>query len=393
MKKIKGAGHLKIWSLSADSNEYERYERLLEASNKYHLSTEMMNSALQLKGKENLQREKSITIIHDPSDIRKPYSLEMENIDKVQSLNGEWINGYSSFNSVAIDSASKIHLLGCTPYSKKENKDYQELQNEQIISTSKALKEVNKDCILIHCLDRGFDDQECFKLIDKDLEDKFVVRIKLNRNSSIEQWDEAKGKQTKLKLKNAPFSNSFTRTIQKFSWGKKVYFDLTATYFYDRFFVGDDNYWVVKVELKDKKGQLVFKEPMLLVSNILVFSEEVALFVFTTYLKRSKIEGVFKFLKTHLGWETFQVRDFMAIQHLIVLCFFIGGYFYEIEDELINNEWMCQICKLGGGKGKISKSFFLNGLKKMAHYWEIKLFMQENNLTEKQLKELFNQLE
>ena len=38
MEKIQSEGHLKIWTLSADSNEYERYERLLEASNKHHLS-------------------------------------------------------------------------------------------------------------------------------------------------------------------------------------------------------------------------------------------------------------------------------------------------------------------------------------------------------------------
>ena len=128
---------------------------------------------------------------------------------------------------------------------------------------------------------------------------------------------------------------------------------------------------------------------MLLVTNFKVKSDPMAWFIFSTYLKRSKIEGVFKFLKTELGWETFQVRDFLAIQHLIVLCYFIGGYFYEIEDQLINNEWMKQICKLGNGKGKVTKVFFLRGLKKVAHYLEMKQFMEDNNLTEEQLIELF----
>ena len=117
-----------------------------------------------------------------------------------------------------------------------------------------------------------------------------------------------------------------------------------------------------------------------------------AWFIFSTYLKRSKIEGVFKFLKTELGWESFQVRDFLDIQHLIVLCYFIGGYFYEIEDQLIDNEWMRQICKLG--KGKVTKVFFLRGIKKIAHYLEIKQWMEDNYLSEEKLIELFkNQLE
>jgi hypothetical protein len=125
---------------------------------------------------------------------------------------------------------------------------------------------------------------------------------------------------------------------------------------------------------------------MMLITNLALESEENAVFVFRTYLSRSKIEGVFKFLKDSLGWETFQVRDFQAIQHLIVLCFFIGGYFYEIGDELANNEWMQQVCLMGGGKGKVSRFFFLEGIKKIAHYLEIQIFMKENNLTEEQLK-------
>jgi hypothetical protein len=129
---------------------------------------------------------------------------------------------------------------------------------------------------------------------------------------------------------------------------------------------------------------------MLLVSNFEVNSEDMAWFTFTTYLKRSKIEGVFKFLKEEMGWESFQVRDFQAIQHLIVLCFFIGGYFYEIEDSLTQNEWMKQICLLGGGKGKVTKIFFLRGLVKIAHFKEIKAFLDEYDISIEQLEDLIN---
>lgn len=386
MKKIKEQGHCRIWSLSSDSNEYERYERLLEGSGKHHLDVEQMNIALIDKGKGQLQGMKSVVVIHDPSDIRKPYSEKMEGLGKVQSLEGSWVNGYHSFNSVAIGQDKRIHLLGCKPYS-KEDEQWQQHRDDQIRQISRGLKEMDGDVVLIHVLDREFDDQDCFGLIGGELEEHFVVRLKLNRNAGgLEKWDEQRGKQVSVKLKEAPFKNRFEREIQKFSWGKQLHQNVRAAFEYDHFPIGGSTYGLVRVVLRTASGRRVFKEPMLLITNLPLQSEENAVFVFRTYLSRSKIEGVFKFLKDSLGWETFQVRDFQAIQHLIVLCFFIGGYFYEIGDELANNEWMQQVCLMGGGKGKVSRFFFLEGIKKIAHYLEIKIFMKENNLTEEQLK-------
>ncbi len=40
----------------------------------------------------------------------------MEELTKVRSLEGEWINGYRSFDSIAIDEQQKqlhLHLLAC----------------------------------------------------------------------------------------------------------------------------------------------------------------------------------------------------------------------------------------------------------------------------------------
>jgi len=388
---MKDAGHCRIWSLSSDSNEYERYERLLEGANKHHLRVEDVNKVLLERGEANLHGSKTVLIIHDPSDLRKPYSEQLEGLEKVKSLEGKWINGYHSFNSVGIGWDKRVHLLGCLPYSKQLDADWKTKRTEQMRQISRAFQQADAEQVRIHVLDREFDDQDCFKLIDKELEDRFVVRLKMNRNASLQKWDDKKQKQVSLKLKEAPFAHHFEQVFAKFSWGKRVYHQVRAYFEYDHYHVGDDMYGLVRVTLRTNSGRLIFKHPMLLATNYKLTCEEIALFVFRTYLSRAKIEGVFKFLKTYLGWETFQVRNFLAIQHLIVLCFFIGGYFYEIQDELTDNEWMKQICLLGGGKGKVSKVFFLQGLQKLANYMEIKQFMQENNLTEDQLQALFNQ--
>jgi len=258
MKKIKEQGHCRIWSLSSHSNEYERYERLLGGAGKHHLDIEQMNKVLLDKGKDHLLGMKSVVVIHDPSDIRKPYSEKMEGLSKVQSLEGNWVNGYHSFNSVAIGQDKRIHLLGCKPYSKKEDEDWQRCGKDQIRQISRGLKEMDEDVVLIHVLDREFDDQDYFKLIDQELEEHFVVRLKLNRNAGgLKKWDEQQSKQGSVKLKEVPFKNRFDREIQKFSWGKQMHRHVRATFEYDHFPIAASTYGLVRVVLRTASGRRV----------------------------------------------------------------------------------------------------------------------------------------
>ena len=114
--------------------------------------------------------------------------------------------------------------------------------------------------------------------------------------------------------------------------------------------------------------------------------------IYLTYLKRFKIEGVFKFLKDVLGWEELQVRDFESIKNIIALCFFIGGYFYEIESELVKNVTIQHICDLGGGKGKYTRYFFLQGLSKILTYKAVEQFIEEQDISYEQFEQMKNVL-
>ena len=114
--------------------------------------------------------------------------------------------------------------------------------------------------------------------------------------------------------------------------------------------------------------------------------------IYLTYLKRFKIEGVFKFLKDVLGWEELQVRDFESIKNIIALCFFIGGYFYEIESELVKNVTIQHICDLGGGKGKYTRYFFLKGLSKILTYKAVEQFIEEQDISYEQFEQMKNVL-
>ena len=64
----------------------------------------------------------------------------------------------------------------------------------------------------------------------------------------------------------------------------------------------------IRVQLLNREGKALFKVPMLLITNKEVNTPDQASIVYSVYLKRSKIEGVFKFLKNVLGWEESQIR-------------------------------------------------------------------------------------
>ena len=89
-----------------------------------------------------------------------------------------------------------------------------------------------------------------------------------------------------------------------------------------------------------------------------------------------------------MGWEDFRVRDFIAIKNIILLGFFVGAYFCEREPELIDNPLVILICKLARSKGKVTKHFFMLGLKKLAQYQMTVQFFEENQLSKDDIEQL-----
>lgn len=143
---------------------------------------------------------------------------------------------------------------------------------------------------------------------------------------------------------------------------KRIFFNVKGFLNLEILKIKGNEYTVLKITLTDKDGKLIFKEPMMLITSLSVQSLEEAYFVYRGYMKRSKIEAVFKFLKDVLGWEDFRVRDYESIRTLITLCYFVGGYFYETEKELAQSDTVKLICKTARSKGKVTKFFIMKGL-------------------------------
>lgn len=145
----------------------------------------------------------------------------------------------------------------------------------------------------------------------------------------------------------------------------------------------------MRITLFDRNGKPIFKNPMLLITNISVENAQQAQTVYRAYLLRAKIEAVFKFLKNTLGWEEFQLRDYKSIKNIITLGFFIGGYFYEIEHSLADNPTVQLIAQLGGSKGKVTRHYFLQGLKEILNFQSVQHFINQQQLNEDTLSEIF----
>jgi hypothetical protein len=419
---------IRLFTIADDKKEYNRYKSLLDGSLKSVLDNNKISQALRDNSAEIMSKHKQITLIHDPCDIRKEYSQQLENLGKVLDLNKNVINGYYTFNTVAVDN-NRLHLVDTKVYSNREDKfvsqeeiklyhkgslkdsgytkqgaeiiselietdnyiNLSTVTKEQLKKTSLAFKEEQAKVEITHILDSGFDNENLFNYIDKELKDKFVIRLKLSRNSNEIYLDE-NSKEKHVKIKTVKLANKKRFPVTKVKIKNKIYKNASCLIEYDKIIFDKQKYIVVRVMLNDTKGEKIFKEPMLLLTNRHLKTATQAHGIYFAYLQGSKIEGVFKFLKDVLGWEDFQVRDFESIKNIIALCFFIGGYFYEIESELIENITIQYICELGGGKGKCTPYYFLQGLAKLLTYNAIEQFVEEKEISDQQFEQMRNVL-
>ena len=114
-----------LWTLAKDTNEYERMHNLFSGKLKSVLNDEKISSALREKTAMALGSEELIFALHDPCDIRKPYSKKLDNIGRVRDLQGNMINGYSTFGTVCLSSDGQgLHFSDISIFSNGDKEHY-----------------------------------------------------------------------------------------------------------------------------------------------------------------------------------------------------------------------------------------------------------------------------
>lgn len=416
---------IRLWSISEDKAEFERSKRLLDGSLKSVLDDQKISAAIREHSVAALGDEARLIVLHDPCDIRKEHAQVLEKLGKVRDLAGNLINGYSTFNTVAVDVAGKkLYPADIAVYSNRDEHyvtvaelkalakgklqqvdpqraeqieqfiqadshlNLPRLSRAQIKQVSQAFKQKNPGLILCHVLDRQFDGLDYFEFIDQELKDEFVIRAKISRNSNESEVDEATDETVAVKLKDVEFAHAQTWGLKKLRVKKKVYQDAQCLTEWGTLTLNEHVYTVVRITLTNRQGKSIYKHPLLLITNIAVHTAEQARGIYGIYLMRAKIEAVFKFLKDVLGWEEFQVQDYESIKNIIALAYFVGGYFYEIGSDLTHNPTIELIAQLGGGKGQVTRYYFLQGLKKLLAHASVARFVKEHAISEETFEQM-----
>jgi hypothetical protein len=420
---------MRLWTISEDKPEFDRYKTLVDGTLKHSLTAAMLNEALPKAAAGLIGKGSHIVAIHDGSDIRKEHSRRLESLGKVRSLSGSIINGYQTMNTILVDTESKaLRLLQSTPYSnrsaeycsvkdeKKKKKSRAQAEGtapetsacpqvseateqeetatearilrEHLRCASQTVRSAQADARTTHILDRKHDENALFRFIADELQDTFVIRLKASRNSIETTCDET-GKDRAVKLLAMTYPKQAIKHLTKIRLGSKVLQDVRLILDYGTVVVGGHSYGIVRAEYQDRDRKPLFDKPMLLITNLRLDTDTDALFIFRLYNLRGLIEEVFHFLKTTLGWEDIQVRDWQSQQALITLCFFIGGYFYEIESALTSNQNIAHICELGGGKNVVSRTYFLRGLADLMKAQSVQDYFRRNNISQEEQDAMF----
>ena len=228
-------------------------------------------------------------------------------------------------------------------------------------------------------IDRGADDA-MFNFIHQEIKDQFVIRLKASRVAEVVNENVVREK-----LVAKVFANKYIRFYAKIQIKNKVYQNASCLVEWGEELNG---FAVVRIQLVNSEGAPIFRLPMLLLTNKNVTSAEQTVGIYHIYLKRPKIEGVFKFLKEVPGWEDSQIQDFAAMKTLLTFCYFVAGYFYEIESALVENEVIQFIAELGGDKGKVTRTYVLRGFAKMITKVSVEQMVEKHKITPEQIQQI-----
>ena len=121
----------------------------------------------------------------------------------------------------------------------------------------------------------------------------------------------------------------------------------------------------------------------------MIKTAEDANLVYQIYLKRSRIECVFKFLKEGMGWEEIQIQDFQSIQNLLSICFFLAAYLYEIKEQEVHDDFVILLAKIGGGKGVVSRHYIFQGIQQLVAKHRVDRILEEEKASQQTIEEMF----
>ena len=132
--------------MSDNKAEFRKMRRLVGIEQAQHVMTDQqISDALIANGIMRLADKNELLILHDGSDIRKQYANHLDSLGKVRALDGRIINGYNSFNSVAVDLHGKLVAPIATEIYSNREEDFVSQKDIKLISKPLSKKANEED--------------------------------------------------------------------------------------------------------------------------------------------------------------------------------------------------------------------------------------------------------
>lgn len=338
-------------------------------------------------------------ILHDTTDIQKPFAKKMEKVSKTRdwsshkkNKSGKWY--YAEWTILFLK--WKIKPLLLTLFSSNEETDAKNISRKNI----DFLKENINIQKLINVFDRGYDVANFIKImIEKN--ENFIIRWVKNRWVICpEYYENIKWKLTTKLDRQSIFSRveDFTNELnfKKLEW--KEHYEIGFKKILKKWEDTDKNLedvipvnlvvirltknceikWIEE-DLKTFKNYWDdFEREFYFYTNLNIETTEDALIIFYLYLKRWKIETWFKYLKQVFDLEKLKILKFKKLENMCNLLVFASYYLYDKFYNVLNKFEKLEEKSLENilkeeYKGKKSLNLFL-----LKYYFQ---YCEQENLT------------
>ncbi|MDZ4216730.1 MAG: transposase, partial [Candidatus Gracilibacteria bacterium] len=262
------------------------------------------------------ERQKSWhMIVHDGSDLAKPWARKMEGLSKVRDgSSGEITRGYSFHGSVGIGKELwdihpiDIRMVDPTGKNFTCEADVMREQIREMVSYGIGMEQ-------LHVFDRGYDDRKEFAFLDEQGLD-WLIRMRKNRKVI---YRNERGHTIKLVAESMLEESRENKDGVKYAY-HPIWISVDVD--------GEGR----KVKSYLKRYTLIaiahpkHRNPMMLMTNVPVESLKGAVEMYLNYLDRWKVEDYYRFFKQTLDVETMRLMEFRKLSSFLRLLMLLSDF-------------------------------------------------------------------
>ena len=327
---------------------------------------------------------------------------------------GSWPNGRDGFDSIAASfRGSRLRLLQCTPFSNggeacvsrqerravengqlKDGERREQVRQHLRAGTARNLRGTppqrtrqiaghargaNPEAAVAGTYGRGLGGAALFGH-EAGLGNLFARRARPNRGSNGTALDKS-GRGHLAELARQQFLQGEGVRHQRMRFKKRALQQARGAFEWNSAHANGQLYPVVRTRSCSRSGGAVFKGPMPLLTGMGADSLQTAQLAFDLRVRRAKIEAVLKFRKDALGRGRPRLDDFEAMESPSCPVYPTAGYFHETDGCLVQNRTAQWLAQMGGGKGRATQHFVLEGIECPARYQQMQQFVKEHQLS------------